>query len=615
MATEIMTFNETEIRFLYKLLNHGTLASRVHCQDPNVPGKPGVLSATNVVGENAVVEWAKKWNGKGQCYISRNAQLGWNQPAPYTTLTFDLDPVYDKKLGATDVQSAIADQAGRRIVEKFAGGYIARSGNGVLLLYRLPSDLSTELNGTLHPAYKALVEQIKAWIEPQFPVKLDILPDPERLIRLIGTMNVRGDKANHRLSKFLYLPPAKQAANSPMITRLREIAKTVNHQPVKKVLTTAYEPWVVTALEGLPEEGRHPLIIRLAGYFGGKHIPIEITKKLIHEANTKGPNPYSEAEVEDKIDDVYLRIRSGRYRSDDLPSNPETPPTIEIGTFRDGAARYLETLKAKSLFTEPEIPWPFPELNKMTWGLPRGTITSLGAWTGKGKTSIALTLAESLTAQGKKVLYFPTEMPQDEIKGRFLSIMTGIYNIHLFNGQVMNRPDDKARLESAYEEFLSRPFYLPKKDMPRLSLYELKRAFDTTQPDIVIVDFLQRLSASASNRRREVAEFIMALKDEISTRKVAGLVLSQFHRPDKAQNGKYFPPSVFDFAECGDIENTSDIAILLHPPIDEKGYIVESTDGARHKPVLCNVAKNRHSGITGMTYLRVDTLTTRYEQV
>jgi len=226
-----------------------------------------------------------------------------------------------------------------------------------------------------------------------------------------------------------------------------------------------------------------------------------------------------------------------------------------------------------------------------------------------------MTAAEYISRLGKSVLYFPTEMSQKEIKDRYISVATGILNIHLFNGQVVNNPVEKRLLDAFIPEFVKRPFFMPKRDMPRLTPNELRKALDTCNPDFLVVDFLQRLGARAADRRREVAEFIMTVKDEIQQRKIACLVLSQFHRPQRSQNGKYFPPTIFDFAECGDIENTSDISIILHPPLDQKGYVVESADTARFKSVFCNVVKNRHGGTTGMTHLSVDTLTTKFNQV
>lgn len=607
--------NEREIRYLYQFLRHGDMASRVHCQDPNVKGPAGALCSTLVKGEEAIIEWAKKWNKKGNCYISRNPMLAWNKPGPYTTLSFDIDPIYDKTKGATLVQSESSHTAGRRVMEKFTGGLFATTGGGILLLYHVSKDISTQLNGTLHGAYEALTNEIKRWIEPQFPVKVDVLADEMRLIRMVGTWNVKGLPENQRISRFLYIPNPLQAERSPILQRLKELA--IAPKPLIKKEIGAYEPWVTEALAGLPAGAKHVTVVRLAGYFGGKHIPIEITKKLIQEANAHAKDePASEEDINFRVEDVYRRIRNGAYRSDvstDSTATETIAPTFEVGTMADASEEYLKELKARSVFTTPEIPWPFEGLNKMTWGLPRKALIAMGAWTGKGKTSAAMTLAEFLNRENKSVLYFPTEMSQSEIKGRYISIATGIENGHMKNGQVLNNAQEAAAFQKFYPEFLERKFYMPKKDMPRLSLYELKKGLDASNADIVIVDFLQRLSARSTNRRREVAEFIMTLKDEINQRNISCLVLSQFHRPERAQNGKFFPPSIFDFAECGDIENTSDISILLHPPLDERGYVIEDIGGDHIKPVLCHVAKNRHNGVTGVSYLKVNTLTTKFE--
>ena len=613
-----MTINEKELRHFVRILNHGDMATRVHCQNPNIKGPAGALCSTLVKGEDAIVEWAKQWNKKGSCYVSRNPMISWGKPGPYTCLTFDVDPKYTKSKGATYEESQIAAEAGRWLLGRFTGAFFAGTGNGILLVYKLPPDLSGCGNDAVHRAYKVLSEQLKSELEDRFPnVQLDILADEMRLVRLIGTWNVKGDSENHRIAHFIHIPMPGQAERSPMLHRFKQLMTKAVEIVEQKREITSYEPWVMEALSGLPAGAKHVTIVKLAGYFGGKHIPIELAKRLILEANTHAKDePASEEDVIFRVEDVYKRIRAGNYRSDEAVESTQTAtlaPPFEIGTMADASEEYLKELKARSAFTTPEIPWPFEGLNKMTWGLARGALIAMGAWTGKGKTSIALTLAEYLNRLNKSVLYFPTEMSQSEIKGRYISVATGIENGHMKNGMVLNNADEAAAFKKFYPEFLTRKFYMPKKDMPRLSLYELKRGLDVSNADIVIVDFLQRLSARSTNRRREVAEFIMTLKDEVKQRNIACLVLSQFHRPERAQNGKFFPPSIFDFAECGDIENTSDISILLHPPLDERGYVIEDIGGDHVKPVLCHVAKNRHNGVTGVSYLKVNTLTTKFE--
>src|SRR5579859_4665923 len=181
--------NEQAIRSLYRILRHYPLASRVHCQDPNVKGPAGALCSTLVKGEDAVLAWAREWEGKGQLYISRNPMIAWNQPGKYTLLSFDIDPVYEKSKGATLEQVKKAVITGQRILQKYPGGYLATSGNGVLLLYPIPAHVN--LNGSLAGAYRRLNEELKAEFEPRSECHVDVLADDMRLIRLIGTSNVK----------------------------------------------------------------------------------------------------------------------------------------------------------------------------------------------------------------------------------------------------------------------------------------------------------------------------------------------------------------------------------------------------------------------------------------
>ncbi len=601
-----MILNETEIRHLYRMLRHGDMSSRVHCQDPNTKK---ALASTLVKGEDAVVEFAKQWNTKGQVYISRNPMLEWNKPGKFTCLTFDIDPKYDKAKGATDVQVETAIKAGRRLLENYAGGTLALSGNGVLIVYPLPQDITNQLNGTLQPAYLRLNEEIKVQIEKEEPVNVDVLADDARLIRLVGTLNVKGDKENHRLSKFLYLPPANKTSCIQILTRLKELAAAP--APSVTVQKDTYEPWVEDLIEnGLKPDQKHFGIVKLAGYFGGKRLPQAITRKLIIEANSKcTAGPASIEDVDFRINDIYQRISKGQYDAQTYEITAAAQTVIS--TPNQSSQTFLDELARRAQFKSPEIPWPFPEVNRITWGVPRGCVIIIGGWPGKGKTSMLTSSMVHANTMGKSVLYWTTEMSEYEIKSRYISTATGILGISLHNGRLTD--EERQTFSDYYPKFLQQPFHISAQKRPNLR--EISLALEKYRPDVLVVDYLQRIASKTDNRRTEVGEFVMGIKDVAAHYNVGCIVASQFHRPQKNQQGMFIPPTQFDFAECGAIEQNADIAMLLYPPVNQKGLIDPAPSSERYQSVSCQIVKNRHVGITGLTYLRVDTLTSKFEQI
>jgi replicative DNA helicase len=604
---EGIVIDEQSIRYLYRFLRHGALSSRVHCQDPHVKGPAGALKSTLVQGEDAVVAFAKEWDGKGQIYISRNPMVAWNQPAKHTCLSFDIDPIYDKSKGATDEEVQKAVQAGQKVLQKYPGGLLATSGNGVLLLYSMPQDITVSLNGTLQPAYKALTEEIAAQIQKEVPCNVDILADDARLIRLVGTKNVKGSPERHRMSKFLFVPQG-QAYCVPLLTRLKELA--VSPRPKAEVSKEAWEPWITKAMAGVSEGQRHPTLIRLAGYFFGKRLPFDIVMTLLSEFNSNCTPPKTEDELLTAVQDVHNRIKRGDWDAEEQARQAEQS-TIEVITFKENSDEYLKQLQQRSSIKTPEIAWPFKSLNEMLWDVPRGHIVTIGSWTGRGKTSIMMTTAEHITRNGKSVLYWSTEMSEKEIKDCYISVATGIRRLHMHNGQLTEQ--EWATFHGFYPKFMERPFHM--NAMRRPSLKELRRVLETFKPDVLMVDYLQRIaSTGGGDRRREIAEFTMGLKDEVDKHNVACIVASQFKRPQKTQQGFLVPPTMFDFAECGDIEHVTSVPMILHPVPNQKGVIPDIINPNREETVVCNVPKNRYSGQTGTIYFTVDKLTSLFRE-
>ncbi len=200
-----MQLLENHVRVLWRYLNHGEEYSDLRCIDVNA-GK--LLDRSIVKGEEEVVKWARIWNGKGNCFIGRNPRDAHGSVTQLTTYSYDLDPIRPKGFAADENSLRSALHGGRLILKDSPAGYLASSGNGALVLFRLAVPIREN--------FKAF-EQWLASREDHFQqifsagglnVKCDHTHDSARIIKLLGTTSTKGDRALWRVARFIDLPSA-----------------------------------------------------------------------------------------------------------------------------------------------------------------------------------------------------------------------------------------------------------------------------------------------------------------------------------------------------------------------------------------------------------------------
>jgi replicative DNA helicase len=133
--------------------------------------------------------------------------------------------------------------------------------------------------------------------------------------------------------------------------------------------------------------------------------------------------------------------------------------------------------------------------------------------------------------------------------------------------------------------------------------------------DLIIVDYLQLLDASAkrdSNRVQEISEISRGLKTLAKELDAPVLALSQLSRAVEQRQDKR--PQLSDLRDSGSIEQDADVVMFVYR---EEYYIERGPEAERYK--LADVAgkaeilvsKQRH-GPTGIAHLRFDGAVTRF---
>lgn len=230
-------------------------------------------------------------------------------------------------------------------------------------------------------------------------------------------------------------------------------------------------------------------------------------------------------------------------------------------------------------------PTPWGLLTRAIGGFRAGGLYTIGARPGKGKTSIGLQCAMTLSKSGA-VAFSSLEMNRSEIHKRIISIGASVPMESVMNNNLTEY--EWKRIASHKEEI--RP-NIAIDDRAEVSIFDIRsfaRSVARVMPlKAVVVDYLQLISSRDNRPRHElVAEMSRQLKIMARDLDVPVIALSQLNRQSELRTDK--KPSLADLRESGAIEQDSDVVILLHQE--------ENT-------VLLDVAKNRQ-GPPSMVRLR-----------
>jgi len=95
-------------------------------------------------------------------------------------------------------------------------------------------------------------------------------------------------------------------------------------------------------------------------------------------------------------------------------------------------------------------------------------------------------------------------------------------------------------------------------------LSKIKQYAITNKVELILVDYLQLVSASGGSREQEVSKVARALKNIAKELNVAIIALSQLNRGvGMRHNSK---PTMADLRESGEIEQAADIVALIYRP-------------------------------------------------
>jgi replicative DNA helicase len=284
-----------------------------------------------------------------------------------------------------------------------------------------------------------------------------------------------------------------------------------------------------------------------------------------------------------------------------------------VPTFDALDTNLLSSLVRMNLDPVEAIPTPFPSWNNACreggggLGLGRGYYVVLGAATGHGKSTIAISVAAHAVRGGYKVGFLNFEMTQRQIAGRYLSILTGADHRRLEAGPDF---DYDYALEAAVKagnmtqdgQMLVNRHAIYDGDQLTDGFYELVEM----GADLIIVDYLQLIHLDGVNglyeRTEAVSNLLRTLVHRTQTR---GIALSQI--TTTAGRTKASPPTEYDLFGGGKwAQDANQVLIMDHTDIQR------NAKGNRESKAY--LRKNRHGPLTAFN-LEFDTTTLRYKEV
>jgi replicative DNA helicase len=219
---------------------------------------------------------------------------------------------------------------------------------------------------------------------------------------------------------------------------------------------------------------------------------------------------------------------------------------------------------------EPGIPTGFADLDRLLGGGFRpGQLIIPAGRTSMGKSVITQNLLwHAARTTMRPVVLFSVEMSQDEMMARLLAEVASVSLTRITEGGIDDR--DRERMAMAEEVILSVPMFIVDTVRTTPGIRSYLRRFRSRMGDLAMfgVDYLQDLTPVHSGRRLdrhlEVGEFARNLKTMAQDQQATCIAPCQLNRGPESRPGKV--PGLADLRESGNLEQSADVAILLHRP-------------------------------------------------
>jgi len=245
-------------------------------------------------------------------------------------------------------------------------------------------------------------------------------------------------------------------------------------------------------------------------------------------------------------------------------------PALRISTMADS----LKSFMKRHSGTVKYMTWPVHELNDRLYS-ESGDFILMGGYPSTGKSAWSLQCARHW-ARGTKVGFFSLETSSEKLFDRMMSSIT---ELTMDDIKRNNIPQSQwANICTMHEEIIAHNLELiPAAGMTPADIRSvtMMRGYK-----IIIIDYVQLLQASGSNRTEQVTNISLSLHRMAQDMQVTIVALSQLKR-----KGDDSTPESSDLRESGQLEQDADIIMMLklekkdEPDGNRLMYITKNKEG------------------------------------
>ena len=414
---------------------------------------------------------------------------------------------------------------------------------------------------------------------------------------------------------------------------------------------------IFSAIENLIYKGMLANPITLKNYFENEkddiNVPDYLVKVTKFSTSSRQAIEYSKIIYDMFVRRELIKISEGTIDSAKLKDLNVSGQNIiensekllfdlaEKGSFNTSLVKFDEALKftiemASNAYKNEEgivgVPTGLTDLDDRLGGLHKSDLVIIAGSPSMGKTALATNIAfnaaRKLQESGKKssIAFFSLEMSSEQLSTRILAEQSRIKSNDIRRGRISDEQFDKF-IETS-KNISELPLFID--ETPAISIAavsnrarRIKRLFGL---DMIVVDYIQLMRASTSNkdgRVQEISEITQGLKAIAKELSVPVLALSQLSRAVEMRDDK--KPQLSHLRESGSIEQDADVVMFVFREAyylerkEPRPATVEHAEWQAKMNEVSNLAeiiisKQRH-GPTGNVMLEFEAMFTKFKDI
>lgn len=259
------------------------------------------------------------------------------------------------------------------------------------------------------------------------------------------------------------------------------------------------------------------------------------------------------------LDTVQL-IKNNKINSDDIDNKfsemiQGTPEKLTGITIKEISEMSLDDIFSKTSYIKTNI----EKLDEIIRGFFNTQLIVIAARPGKGKSSLALQIAENLK---DNALYFSLEMNRRELYARILSRYSEVESWKIMAKKLND--DEMKRIMGVHAKISpeTKIKVFDKISDVNLIINEIKKSARKGKLKSVFIDYLQLIKgAKGENQNLKIGYITGKLKNLSMELEIPIILLSQLSRGNEKESRE---PQLSDLRESGNIEQDADVVIFIH---------------------------------------------------